>query len=67
MAGALIEGMDAEHLLADRGYDSDAIVAQAMAQGMQAQTRHARIARYSETMTSPCIDYAILLKTLFCT
>jgi transposase len=29
--------MDAGHLLADRGYDSDAIVAQATAQGMQAQ------------------------------
>jgi transposase len=36
-AGALIEGMDAEHLLADRGYDSDAIVEQAQRQGMQAQ------------------------------
>jgi transposase len=33
----LIEGIDAEYLWADRGYDSDAIVAQATAQGMQAQ------------------------------
>jgi transposase len=33
----LIEGLDAEHLLADRGYDSDAIVEQARQQGMQAQ------------------------------
>ena len=30
----LIEGLDAGHLLADRGYDSDAIVAQAEDQGM---------------------------------
>jgi hypothetical protein len=31
----LIEGITAEHLLADRGYDSDAIVEQAKKQGMQ--------------------------------
>jgi transposase len=36
-AGTLIEGIDAEHLLADRGYDSDAIVEQAKQQEMQAQ------------------------------
>jgi transposase len=35
-AGRLIEGITAEQLLADKGYDSDAIVAQAEAQGMQA-------------------------------
>ena len=34
-AGILIEGLSAEHLLADRGYDSDAIVEQATNQGMQ--------------------------------
>jgi len=33
-AGSLIEGLTAENLLADRGYDSDAIVAQAEKQGM---------------------------------
>ena len=33
----LIEGLGAEHLIADRGYDSDAIVEQAKIQGMQAQ------------------------------
>jgi len=33
----LIEGMTAENLLADKGYDSDAIVAQAIKQGMMAQ------------------------------
>ena len=36
-AGTLIEGISAEHLLADKGYDSDAIVAQAYRQGMQPQ------------------------------
>jgi transposase len=36
-AGTLIEGLTAEHLLADKGYDSDAIVEQAQRQGMQAQ------------------------------
>jgi transposase len=34
-ASALIEGLSAEHLLADRGYDSDSIVEQATKQGMQ--------------------------------
>jgi transposase len=36
-AGPLIEGMTAEYLLADKGYDSDAIVKQAQQQGMQVQ------------------------------
>ena len=35
-AAQLIDGLDAQHLLADRGYDSDAIVSQAEAQGMAA-------------------------------
>ena len=34
-AGRLIEGIDAENLLADRGYDTDAIVKQAEDSGMQ--------------------------------
>ncbi len=33
-AAQLIEGISAEHLLTDKGYDSDAIVEQAIAQGM---------------------------------
>jgi transposase len=33
-ASKLIEGLEAGHLLADKAYDSDAIVAQAQAQGM---------------------------------
>ena len=36
-ASTLIEGLSAEHLIADKGYDSDAIVEQAQRQGMQAQ------------------------------
>jgi transposase len=35
-AGRLIEGLTAEYLLADRGYDSDAIIEQAHHQGMTA-------------------------------
>ena len=35
-AGRLIEGLTAEHLLADRGYDSDAIVVQAERLGVNA-------------------------------
>jgi transposase len=34
-AGRLIEGITAEYFLADRGYDNDAIIAQAEQQGMQ--------------------------------
>ena len=34
-AKSLIEGIDAEHLLADRGYDSNAIVTQAVERGMR--------------------------------
>lgn len=30
-------GLEADHLLADKGYDNDAIVEQAASQGMQAQ------------------------------
>ena len=36
LARELIEGLSAEHLIADRGYDSDAIIAQAEQQGMKA-------------------------------
>ncbi len=36
-AETLIKGLDAEHLLADRGYDSNAIVEKAEQQGMQVQ------------------------------
>ncbi|WP_099116116.1 IS5 family transposase, partial [Xenorhabdus miraniensis] len=36
-AEILIEGIDAEHLLADRGYDSNAVVERAEKQGMEAQ------------------------------
>ena len=35
-AGRLIEGINADHLIADKGYDTDAILEQATAQGMNA-------------------------------
>ena len=34
-AESLIEGIDAEHLLADRAYDTDAIVSYSLSQGME--------------------------------
>ena len=34
-AGALIDGLSADDLLADRGYDTDALLGQAKAQGME--------------------------------
>tara|TARA_B100000929_G_scaffold186466_1_gene147600 strand:- start:45 stop:398 length:354 start_codon:yes stop_codon:yes gene_type:complete len=36
-ADELIHGIDAEHLIADKGYDSNAIVEQAQSQGMRVQ------------------------------
>jgi len=36
-AGALIDGLKAEHLIADKGYDSDAIICKAQTQNMQPQ------------------------------
>ncbi|PHM54681.1 transposase [Xenorhabdus hominickii] len=36
-AETLIEGLNAEHLLADRGYDSHTVIEQAEKQGMEAQ------------------------------
>ena len=36
-AGVLIEGLTAEHLLADKGYDVDDIIDQAVSQGMKPQ------------------------------
>jgi hypothetical protein len=35
LAQGLITGIPAQHLIADKGYDSDAIVEQAQSQGMQ--------------------------------
>ena len=35
-ASRLIEGLHADQLIADKGYDSDAILDQAKAQGMEA-------------------------------
>ena len=35
-SGHLIEGINADHLIADKGYDTDAILKQAAAQGMNA-------------------------------
>ena len=34
--GALIDGITAQHVIADKGYDSDAIIEKAEGQGMQA-------------------------------
>ena len=36
-ASTLIEGFSAEHLIADKGYDSNTIIEQAQAQGMRAE------------------------------
>jgi len=37
MAGELLEGQGAQHLIADRGYDTNAVLGQAEARGMKAE------------------------------
>ncbi len=47
-AEELIEGLDAEHLLADRGYDTDRVIEYAQEHGMTAQIpprRHRKVQR----------------------
>jgi transposase len=47
-AANLISGLQADHLIADKGYDTDAIVEQAQAQGMQADIpprKHRKVQR----------------------
>ena len=56
LASTLIEGIDAEYLLADRGYDTDAIIEQAK-----------KTEKYRESTTGVFIASGIWLRTLFYT
>ena len=67
-AGRLIEGITAEHLIADKGYDSDAIVDQAKGQGMKAVIPpQQETAPPKGLTTKTCTNCAIWLKTRSCT
>ena len=62
-AGEIIEGLAARHLIADRGYDSDAIVEQARHQGMQTVIPPRR---NSVNATSTCTDSGTWSRTHSC-
>ena len=62
-AHSLIEGIAAEYLLADRGYDTNAIVAEAEAQGMEPVSHRGATAKNPGTTTWRCINYVIWLRT----
>ena len=64
-AAALIDGMRAEHLLADKGYDTDAIVTQAIAQKMSPVIPPKSTASYSASMTNTSTSHATWSKMLF--
>ena len=59
-ASRLIEGITAGYLLADRGYDSDAIVEQAGTKGMNPVYHLAGTEKHREIMTQSSIVCATL-------
>jgi len=63
----LIEGLDTQHLLADKGYDSDKIVTQAEAGNMAVVYRRAEIANSLANTTALYTGLGIWWKTLSCT
>ena len=66
-ASTLIEGIDAEYLLADRGYDTDDIIEQAKKQGMTPVIPPKKTEKYRERTTEVFIASDIWLRTLFYT
>ena len=56
----LIEGIDAQNLLADRGYDTSEIVAFALSAGINVVIRPRRIERYSANTTAISTKSGIL-------
>ena len=55
-AGRLIEGVHTDYLLADRGYDSNAIVEQAKKQKWKLLSHQKRIEKYKDLMIMNCIN-----------
>ena len=67
-AGKLIEGLSAEHLLADRGYDSDTIVEQAERQDMKVvipPRKNRKVQREYDHMTMICTVCSHLVENAF--
>ena len=59
----LIADLVSQYLLADRGYDSDAVVAQAQRQGMEAVIPPRSRRKAPETTTGHCTSYVTWWKT----
>ncbi|WP_139838901.1 IS5 family transposase [Xenorhabdus vietnamensis] len=64
-AEALMTGMEAEHLLADRGYDSNTIVEQAEQQGMQVQIPSRKNRRIKREYDRELYRYRHLVENAF--
>lgn len=65
-AATLIEGLDAQYLLADKGYDTDAVVAQAEASQMAVVIPPKKIVPSLVRMIEICTGIDIWWKTRFC-
>ena len=66
-AASLIEGIDAEPLIADKGCDSDAIIRQARSQGMQAQIPPRKNRKEPRDHDKPLYRQRHQVENAFCT
>ena len=66
-ATALIDGFNAQHLLADRGYDTNEILCQAASHGMSPVIPPMKTRKSSENMTKDSIKSGTLSKMPFFT
>lgn len=64
-ANALIDGFDASHLIADKGYDRNAIVDQAYTQSMQAQIPSRRHRKTPRSIDRALYRHCHLLENAF--
>ena len=64
-ASALINGIVSEALLADRGYDTNALINQALAQGMEVVIPPKKTEKSSVPMIKHFTRFVTLLKMLF--
>jgi transposase len=64
-AGALIEGMKAQYLLVDRGYDSDAIAQQAQRLGMEVVIPPRKKRKQPRSYDRPLYQYRHLVENAF--
>ena len=65
IAAQLIEGFQAEYLLADRGYDTDAIILKAADKGMTPVIPRRKNAKNYVNTANIFISFVISLRTLF--